>query len=576
MDESNYQQFHLLNILGQDQLHHILERFASIIPFPLCVINPAGEVIVDVNFPDDRHGKALHFQINTEYHSVERIVDPADGAYQYTLAVPVSFQSEVVAYVVILGKQVLNEDGGTPSKLQVIADIIGEKAYSEYELENLTEELVERYNEVNLIYDISEALGAVLDPQTACNVIIEKAVDVIGVQKASVMLYDEEADRLYITAFHGFDLPEEELRKITVAPGERVSGIVFSRGEHMLVENTEKTLVPHHLLNIEGNSKKKPSVPISMGSYRKQSFLSVPMICTPKHSERKVMGVINMTDKKGSDMFTSGDLRLLKAIASQAAMSLYNIQLIEEVKDAERVKKEMEIAQQIQMGLLPAHPPVLPGIELAGRCLPATQVGGDYYDFFLSADNKLGLVIADVSGHNIGAALMMAVARSTLRSEVLMQRSPSEILQNTNLVLYEDLTHAELFITMFYAEYEVNTRVLRYSNGGHNHPIVLREGNCTFLDAEGMLIGMLESVDFEEKTIHLQPNDFVIFYTDGVVEAVNKEGEMFKLDRLCQVVEASWQSSAHNLLNKIYQELELYTGETLRSDDITVVVLKIH
>lgn len=275
-------------------------------------------------------------------------------------------------------------------------------------------------------------------------------------------------------------------------------------------------------------------------------------------------------------MFTSGDLRLLTAVASQAAISLYNIQLIEEVKDAERVKREMEIAQQIQMGLLPGNPPAIPGIELAGRCLPATQVGGDYYDFFLSSDNKLGVVIADVSGHNVGAALMMAAVRSTLRSEVLTQRSPAMILKNTNFVLYDDLTHAELFMTMFYAEYEARSKIFCYSNGGHNHPILLRDRTCSFLDTDGMLIGMLATVDFEEKSLSLQPNDFIIFYTDGVVEAVNEEGKMFKVDRLCRVIEANWQCNAQQLMNKIFEELDRYTENTFRSDDITVVVLKVH
>ena len=130
---------------------------------------------------------------------------------------------------------------------------------------------------------------------------------------------------------------------------------------------------------------------------------------------------------------------------------------------------------------------------------------------------------------------------------------------------------------MFYAEYYAQTRILRYSNGGHNQPILLREGTCTFLDTDGMLIGMLEFVNFEEKIIYLQNGDFVIFYTDGVIEAVNEEGEMFKVERLCDVIETNWrESNAHQLLNKIYEEVERYSGSTLRSDDITVVVLKIH
>ena len=143
-------------------------------------------------------------------------------------------------------------------------------------------------------------------------------------------------------------------------------------------------------------------------------------------------------------------------------------------------------------------------------------------------------------------------------------------------MLYEDLTHAELFITMFYAEYDIQTMMLCYSNGGHNHPILLRNGTCRFLDTEGMLIGMLESVDFEEKTLLLQQDDFIIFYTDGVVEAMNEKGEMFKVERLCHIIETHWQNNALQLLSKIYEALEVYSGNTLRSDDITVVVLKIH
>ncbi len=574
MDDLNSQQSHVLDILGPGPLQHVLERFAAILPFPLCVISDTGTLLAAVNFHESCQPGMLRFQIDTEQQRVEGMTGSPECPYQEMYAVPITFQYEVIGYVAALDASPIPHEKASLSALEAAASDIGEKVYSEYELQNLTEELIDRYNEVNLIYDISEALGAVLERQTVCNVIIEKAVAVIGVGKASVMLYDEGAERLYIAASHGFDLSLEELRKITVTPGEGVSGTVFSTGEHLLVENPENSLVPH--LEFGDHSKHSLPVSLSSGNYQRHSFLCVPMICTPRHSEKKVMGVINMTDKFGSDMFTSGDVQLLKAISSQAAMSLYNIQLIEEVRDAERVKKEMEIAQQIQMGLLPGQPPDLPGVELAGRCLPATQVGGDYYDFFLSADNRVGLVIADVSGHNIGAALMMAVARSTLRSEVLTQKSPAQILQNTNWVLYEDLTHAELFITMFYAEYDINTRVLRYSNGGHNHPIVLREGSCSFLDAEGMLIGMLESVDFEEKTFHLRPNDFVIFYTDGVVEAVNEEGEMFKLERLCQVVESHAQQHAHELLDSIYQELSRYSGTTLRSDDITVVVLKIY
>lgn len=562
METANYQLPQILEPLGRDQLQQLLERWGAILVFPLYIISPQGEVIASVNIEEERQKCSPHFSVNPEEQRVEREGESQRVDCWKTLACPLYIHGETYGYVVMIANLSVNEEEFWQQRLQLLAGVLSEKVYSEYELQNLTEELIEKYNEVNLIYDISDALSAVLDPTTVCEVIIEKAVDVIGVERASIMLYDEKRQRLRIRAAYGLILSEEDIQRIEVAPKEGISGIVFSSGEHLLIEDIDQSSVQEYWM-----TERK---------YKSTSFLCVPMICTPQQAEKKVMGVINMTDKKTGEMFTSGDLRLLTSVASQAAISLYNIQLIEEVKDAERVKREMEIAQQIQMGLLPGDPPRIPGLELAGRCLPATQVGGDYYDFFLNAENTLGVVIADVSGHNVGAALMMAAARSTLRSEVLTQRSPSKILENTNFVLYDDLTHAELFMTMFYAEYDAYTKILRYSNGGHNHPILLRDRTCTFLDTDGMLIGMLASVNFEEKTLYLQPDDFVIFYTDGVVEAINEEGKMFKVDRLCQVLEAHWQSDAQQLLAKIFEALDQFTGNAFRSDDITVVVLKVH
>jgi serine phosphatase RsbU (regulator of sigma subunit) len=576
MDETRNRLPRLLDRLGSDQFLPILERFGQICPFPLWLINPEGKVIAATPQDQQSQGEARHFSVDPVTQTVTDVRASSDSdTSSPCLAVPIYVHGEIVGYVVPDGDIPSDQEETYKHRMHTVADFVGEKAYAEYELENLTEELIEKYNEVNLIYDISEALGAVLDAKTVCEIIVEKAVDVIGVEKASIMLYDETSDRLYIAASYGINLPEEKMRQIRVAPGEGVSGKVFATGKHLLIENSDNSMLPD-LPHDDRGYKKKSFVSVPVGEYKKKSFLSIPMIFSPMKTERKVMGVINMTDKKSSDMFTSGDLRLLTAVASQAAMSLYNIRLIEEVKDAERVKREMEIAQQIQMGLLPGTPPRLDGLDLAGRCLPATQVGGDYYDFFPNSNDKLGVVIADVSGHNVGAALMMAAARSTLRSEVLAHKSPAKVLENTNFVLYEDLTHAELFITMFYAEYEARTQVLRYSNGGHNHPIVVRQGTCRFLNTEGMLIGMLESVDFEEKTIGLEPKDFVVFYTDGVVEAKNKEGVMFTVDRLCQVVERADQTwNADELLERIYTEVARHSGNALRSDDITVVVLKV-
>lgn len=502
------------------------------------------------------------FQVDSELCRVTSNDLLADLAGRALLAAPILVHNDLLGYVVGYAAQDAESVTRYAGNLQLVADFISDKAYTEYELRNLTEELLEKYSEITLVYDISEALSAVLDQQAVCVFIIQKIVGVVGVDRASIMLYDEDSDRLHIVASHGLDLSDEEIRNIRVAPNEQVSGSVFSTGRHALIENVQD--VP------------ALDLPAKLAPYKKKSFLCIPIVLNSMNMQPKVLGVINLTDKISNDIFTTNDLRLLTAIASQAAMALYNIQLVEEVRKAERFQQEMEIAQGIQRGLLPNDFPGIPGLDLAGRCLPATQVGGDYYDFFQHSASELGVVIADVSGHDVGSAFIMATARSSLRSEVLARKSPAHILKDTNFVLHKDLSQAEKFITMFYAEYDSRTQFLRYANAAQNPPLLLRGGACQMLDTDGIFIGMWENVDFEEKTIHLQRNDFVMFYTDGVVEAKNDAHEMFGTDRLIAVLEATpAHVTAQSLLKTVYDTVARFAGNAERSDDITVVVLKV-
>lgn len=551
-----------LDSFERERFQPILDRFVKLFPFPLLILTPAGIPVMGTESLEHPSIDGLTFRIDPAQYDVTAIRESPVFSEWAMLAAPILVHNELLGYVVGLRERSEELEADYGKQLGLVAHFVGDKAYTEYELKNLTEELLDKFNEITLIYDISEALSAVFDFETVCDIIIKQIVDVVRVGRASIMLYDEKSDHLYVAASHGLELPEEEIQKIRVAPGEQVSGKVFATGRHILIE--------------DGDDATLPELPLGARRYKKNSFLSLPIVLNSINRERKVMGVISMADKTAADLFTAGDLKLLTAIASQAAMALYNIQLIEELKDAERVRSEMEIAQKIQTGLLPGDPPHVPGLDMAGRCLPATQVGGDYYDFFLHAEQTLGIVIADVSGHDVGSAFIMATARSALRSEVLARKSPAKILQDTNVVLYDDLTNAEKFITMFYAEYDARTSALRYSNAAHNPPILLRQGICMFLDTEGMFIGMWDQVEFAEKTIQLKPDDIVILYTDGVVEAKNAEGHMFKTQGLTEVIESVEQhASAADILEHLLEEVERFTGNEHRSDDITVVVLKI-
>ena len=213
----------------------------------------------------------------------------------------------------------------------------------------------------------------------------------------------------------------------------------------------------------------------------------------------------------------------------------------------------MEIAQRIQMGFLPSGSPRLRGVEVAGRCVPAKNVGGDYYDFFAVSEDELGVVIADVSGHSVGAALVMAAARSVLRSEVFQNSDASEVLARTSVIMYDDLAAAELFITMFYLRYNRAAGELTYANAGHNPPFIYRAGSgqCVPIDADGMALGILDDVQFDQGKTRIWTGDIPVLYTDGITEARSSAGEQYGEDRLYRAVRENSNMTAEGLLGVI-------------------------
>jgi sigma-B regulation protein RsbU (phosphoserine phosphatase) len=239
---------------------------------------------------------------------------------------------------------------------------------------------------------------------------------------------------------------------------------------------------------------------------------------------------------------------------------------------------ELEIARHIQLSLLPSAPLRLPNVSLAGFCAPASDVGGDYFDYFENA-GTVDVVIADVSGHSVGAALLMTEVRSTLRVEALKASaavSPAEVLGDLNELLYEDLTRSESFITMLYMKYDPERRRLTYANAGHNRAILLRarNGRPTMLDAEGLVLGALRNVDFEEKTIELFPEDLLLLYTDGVTEAQNPAGEFFGVERLVASLRKYRELDLEGIVRALLEDTQRFCGDHPLDDDVALVVMK--
>jgi sigma-B regulation protein RsbU (phosphoserine phosphatase) len=235
----------------------------------------------------------------------------------------------------------------------------------------------------------------------------------------------------------------------------------------------------------------------------------------------------------------------------------------------------MEIAKQIQLSLLPPAPPELAGIDCAGRCVPATHIGGDYYDIFVNGDH-LNMVMADVSGHSVGAALLMVETRSVLRAQLESLQNPAEVVSALNELLHDDLSRAELFITMTYLSYDMKCGRLCYTNAGHPPSLLYRPSSAAFLelDAEGLILGVQKGVSFEEPSLQIESGDLLFLYTDGIIEAEGAAGELFGTKRLRELLASQYRLTAAQVIASVLATVGEFSGASSFKDDISMLVLK--
>lgn len=244
-------------------------------------------------------------------------------------------------------------------------------------------------------------------------------------------------------------------------------------------------------------------------------------------------------------------------------------------RELERREYEMETARGIQQSFLPESPPQVEGFELAALSLPAREVGGDFYDFIPISQDKWGLVIADVSGKGVPAALFMALSRTLVRANVMADLTASEAIQRANHLISQD-ARSGMFVTLFYAVLDSKRKRLNYVNAGHNPPLLLKgsAGNVILLEAKGIALGVMDDIDLEERELELASNDTVTLYTDGVTEAINGKEEQFGQERLIEAVARSNNLPAQDLINRIKEEVTAFAQGQPQFDDFTLVILK--
>ncbi len=298
-------------------------------------------------------------------------------------------------------------------------------------------------------------------------------------------------------------------------------------------------------------------------------------LVVPIRERDDLAGILFLSEKVSGFRYSYEDINLFSVLTNQLAAGLTNSRLYAEALEKQKLEEELNVARQIQIQLLPQSNPAGPGYALSSFAHPSRQVGGDYYDYFERPDGKIGMVVADVSGKGVPAALLVSQLQAILRAEVRMDKPLPAIISTVNQIVTET-TSPEKFATLFYADWDPGRRRLTYVNAGHNYPIVVRRGGtCHDLKAGGLVLGVLADATYEQAQMELDPGDVVLIYTDGLSELHNPAGEEFGEERLQRFLIDNRHLPVEAIKNKLIRDASRFALGELGFDDLTIIILKL-
>lgn len=426
----------------------------------------------------------------------------------------------------------------------------------EQEARSAAHELSERYEEINLLYSIAEILASFLSMEQATTRILEEVADVLGARRAALWVADASANCLHLKA----EVGEEGLEgPISIDDPASVTARVFRERQPVNLERGEH--LPRGVLR----------EPLPRGD---EPYLSVPVNYTPPDGGSRTVGVITLVGRRTDVRFSAGDLRLLTAIASQVAAALETQRLVRESVRRERMEREMELAHDLQLKLLPDADRFAPGVRLAARCDPADSVGGDLYHLFELPDGRMGLVIADVSSHGFSAALIMALTMSAIAIYAQEADRPGEALRRIHESLIDELESTEMYLTILYAVVDPSKHEVVWANAGHPHAFVVREdGRAERLGATSPPLGTFTFPDYgEERAPWSSGEDLLFLFTDGLSDAAGASGIAGEQALVAEVV-AMRDREPQEILDHLFATNE--AGQNgVPPDDRTAVLLR--
>lgn len=422
---------------------------------------------------------------------------------------------------------------------------------------------IQRIHEQAALLDLSQQLLSRRDLDDLMAFLVDKVRSLLDADACAVLLTGPDPDYLYFRAASGW--LDDPVAKGYRAPADRQtgSGRVMASQQVLLIED----------LRNQGEEPIWTSDWLDREGFRAAAI--APLI-----ADGQSIGAL-VIDSRRPRRFTEVEVRFLRLMANTAALAIEQARLRQEEMERQRIEEELAVGRQIQMSMLPAETPSLPGWEFAAHFEAAHLVGGDFYDFFPlpGEPGRWSIIIADVSDKGVPAALFMALSRTTLRNIAMRGRPPAEVVSWANRFIQED-SQSEMFLTAFYAELNTYTGQLNYANAGHDPPLLWRKADGHFqeLPATCPLLGVLPELDVSVASVNLEIGDVLILYTDGVTEAVDEVYHEFGQGRLEETVRDLLverpEATAEDIERVIAAAVSRFAGAMVQYDDVTLLIIK--
>ncbi|HEV2130553.1 MAG TPA: GAF domain-containing SpoIIE family protein phosphatase [Longimicrobiaceae bacterium] len=440
------------------------------------------------------------------------------------------------------------------SLTRFLARVLARARRHHREVRAMSTELSERYEEITLLYSISEILGSVISLDEAAATILAEVKSTLAADRAALWLHDPQRDELNLVAAVGGD---GQRGPISVEDRNSLTAQVFRESRSVIFE-------PGDTFRREEEESPSPD---------RGDLLSVPVSYTPPSGSTRTIGVINLVRHSG-DRFSAGDLKLVTAIASQVGAAIENNRLVRASLQQERLVREAELAHDLQMKLLPEVAHFAGEAEVAARCLPAHSVGGDFYQLFRLSGGRLGVVMGDVSSHGFAAALIMALTMSAVAIHASEGDPPAEVLRRVHRTLIGELTSTEMFVTLFYGVVDPRQGRLTYANAGHPHAFrISAAGEEERLPATNPPLGIVDLDSYSEACAEWKAKEDLLFlFTDGLPRAL-AAGERHGEQQLVEEVVRLRALPVCELLERLFS-LEA-TDDAPAADDRTALLVRL-